>query len=411
MKAERPLRVHIAGCGPAGLSAALFLHRAGHQVRLFDQLEQPRPIGSGLVLQPTGRAVLCALGLEAAALALGHPISRMLGTLANGRVVLDVSYHTGAGAAGDNFGLAIHRGALFGILHRAVEAAGIPVVTGWRIARVEQNAESACLIGVDGQRSSAAELVVDAMGLRSPMSQAGPDVALPYGAFWATLDWVEGQTPRDLLVQRYERSHRMAGVLPLGRERETGREKAAFFWSIRNDAVADWCSAGLSAWKNQVLSFWPEAAPYVTQVNDAAQLTYARYAQHTPRTPINGRVVRIGDSAHCTSPQLGQGANMALLDAAALAYGLARCGDVASALDAYRTARRLHVALYQGVSRIFTPFYQSSSRALPPLRDYIMQPLSQLWPMPHLLGKLVRGEIGDPLGRVGLGQTFGGSDV
>ena len=56
--------IAIAGCGPAGLAAALLLHRQGHRVTLFERFEEPRPIGSGLMIQPSGLAVLDALGLE-----------------------------------------------------------------------------------------------------------------------------------------------------------------------------------------------------------------------------------------------------------------------------------------------------------------------------------------------------------
>lgn len=50
----RGLDIAIAGCGPCGLAAALLLHRAGHHVTLFERFDTPRPIGSGLMLQPTG---------------------------------------------------------------------------------------------------------------------------------------------------------------------------------------------------------------------------------------------------------------------------------------------------------------------------------------------------------------------
>lgn len=406
MSGRRPFRIIIAGCGPAGLSAALFLARAGHSVQLYDQLERPQPLGSGLVLQPTGRAVLGALGLEAEAIDLGNPLHKMWGTLRNGRVVLDVSYHTGQGPAGGDYGLAMHRGALFDLLYRAVLAQGIPIETHWRASGARQDSDCVRLTGADGRETPAADLLVDAMGLRSPLSEVGPNAALPYGALWATLDWVEGLTPREMLVQRYERCHRMAGVINIGRARETGREQAAFFWSIRNDAVDAWQQAGLEAWKRDVLSLWPEVAPYLDQIRDSAELTYARYAHFTPATPLNGRIVRLGDSAHCTSPQLGQGANMALIDAAALAHGLAQGADLPAALEIYRSARRLHVALYQAISKVFTPFYQSSSRLLPPIRDFVLQPASRIWPAPHLLGMLARGEIGDPLGRVGLAAVW-----
>ncbi|RWF75469.1 MAG: FAD-dependent oxidoreductase [Mesorhizobium sp.] len=57
------LDIAIAGAGPAGLAAALYLKRAGHQVTIFERFGAPKPVGSGLILQPTV-TVLADLGLQ-----------------------------------------------------------------------------------------------------------------------------------------------------------------------------------------------------------------------------------------------------------------------------------------------------------------------------------------------------------
>jgi 2-polyprenyl-6-methoxyphenol hydroxylase-like FAD-dependent oxidoreductase len=48
-----------------------FLSEGGHEVTIFERFAEPRPLGAGLLLQPTGLAVLRALGLEQSALAQG----------------------------------------------------------------------------------------------------------------------------------------------------------------------------------------------------------------------------------------------------------------------------------------------------------------------------------------------------
>ena len=45
---------------------------------------------------------------------------------------------------------------------------------------------------------------------------------------------------------------------------------------------------------------------------------------------------------------------------------------------AYARLRRLHVRLYQALSVVFTPFYQSDSLLLPLIRDQFVAPLSRL---------------------------------
>src|SRR3954469_5616145 len=154
--------IAIAGAGPAGLAAALSLHRDGHRVRIFERFETARPIGSGLIIQPTGQAVLQALGLLGTLNALGQPLDRLIGHDAkSGRVVLDMRY---AALPGLGRGLGVHRAALFNVLHDAVVAAGIPVATGMGVT------------GMDGRhllfgarREGPFDLVVDALGASSPL--------------------------------------------------------------------------------------------------------------------------------------------------------------------------------------------------------------------------------------------------
>ena len=62
-------------------------------------------------------------------------------------------------------------------------------------------------------------------------------------------------------------------------------------------------------------------------------MTLARYGHHTLWRPFSDRLAIIGDAAHSTSPQLGQGVNMGLLDAQALTVALRTRDDLSSALS------------------------------------------------------------------------------
>ena len=84
----------------------------------------------------------------------------------------------------------------------------------------------------------------------------------------------------------------------------------------------------------------------------------------------------LGDCAHATSPQLGQGANLALVDAWQLAQSLEYSdGDVTRAIKHYDTARRWRLWFYQLNSRMLTPVFQSNSRVIGTARDVFMGPL------------------------------------
>lgn len=94
---------------------------------------------------------------------------------------------------------------------------------------------------------------------------------------------------------------------------------------------------------------------------------------------------------------------MAVLDAFALAQGLRGGGDVSDGLRRAIALRRSHIRLYQLLSRVLTPVYQSDSRLIPLLRDRLVGPLSKVRPFPWLQAALVSGLAGRPLDRLGIG--------
>ncbi|WP_438747671.1 FAD-dependent oxidoreductase [Pararhizobium sp. O133] len=400
----KQLKIGVAGAGPAGLAVALFLSRAGHSVEILERFDTPAPVGSGLLMQPTGLTVLAALGLSDTIHRLGNRIDRLHGADAvSGRTVLDVRYDAGSGG---RYGLAVQRAALFNTLHDAVIADGLPIRTGVMLASAEMLRERTVLKDADGAEIGDYDLVIDATGARSALvatSTAAPSVRdLTYGAFWATLDGAGAVYDRNALSQRYDKAKVMIGLLPAGRAMPEDKEQVAFFWSLKVADVEAVKTAGLDRWKSVIRGYWPDCLPFLDQIEDWDQLTLARYAHRTARPPFAGRLVFIGDSAHSTSPQLGQGANMALLDAAVLSHALATSSDIPSALSAYAAARRNHVRLFQFLSLAFTPFYQSDSRAIAWVRDRVVSTIARVPPMPGLLASIVAGTLIDPFKGTGL---------
>jgi salicylate hydroxylase len=392
----KPLNIAIAGCGPAGLAAAVLLERDGHRVTLFERFDTPRPIGSGLMIQPVGLAVLEAMGLGETLRAHGARIDRLHGC-AGRRTVLDVRY---AALGTDAFGVGVHRATLFAILQGAVAAAGIPIETGRTIRRAALASDGQRLLFQDGSTAGPFDLLVDALGVRSILTP--PDSrALRYGALWATLPMPPGLDGH-ALQQRYVAAHTMAGVLPIGRVPGQAVEQVAFFWSIRSDKLPKWRVAGLAPWKAEVAALWPEARPLLDAITDPAQITYASYTHRTLETPAEDALIHIGDAWHATSPQLGQGANMALLDAWALAKALRENDVLADALAATVTMRVRHVRRYQAMSHWLTPVYQSDGRVLPLLRDWLVGPFVHVWPISRIQAAMVAGTIGAPLTPLGL---------
>ena len=389
------LKIAIVGCGPAGLASALILDRFGYEPELFERIDTPKPIGSGIILQPTGLRILDELGLGTQIAAAGQRIDRMIGfSEPSHRLVLDVDY----GALGENqFGVAVHRNTLFTVLHNAVKARGLKISTGCEIK------DPGLLRNFD--------LVVDASGARSSLrDHATPPTRvrqLTYGAIWGNFSWPDAPFTSTQLEQRYVGAHTMIGVLPLGSGVDSAAPEAALFWSLPNNQYQAWRDDGLDIWKSQVLHVWPEVSVILDQVESPEQMSMARYAHHTMRQPYSDKMVFIGDAAHATSPQLGQGANMALLDAWALGNALNCCEHPAGALRYYAASRRWHVRGFQVASLMLTPFYQSNSRVLAGLRDFSFDFMSRMPGCRNIVAGLISGLLGDPLGKIGLTKESG----
>jgi 2-polyprenyl-6-methoxyphenol hydroxylase-like FAD-dependent oxidoreductase len=388
------LDIAVAGAGIGGLATAIFLARAGHTVHIFDQFDAPKPIGSGLMLQRTGLTVLEQLTLRADIDALGSKIDRLWGLVSQtGRPVLDVQYKK---LSANLYGLGLQRSVLFDALLRKAKASGVTLSPSTKI--VYASAQDGTLKVESGAMLGPFDLVIDALGVRSPLTRQ-PKKDLPYGALWTTLPWPEGGSfESTALEQRYEKSHKMAGVMASGRTRPGGPTSLTYFWSIRGDREAAWRAASLDEWKAEAEALWPDTRILLDQIDDHDQLTFAHYRHRTHPHPVSGaKLVHIGDAWHAASPQLGQGANMALLDAYALAKSLEDNAEMSDALKQYKRLRSFHVSIYQLMTWLFTPVYQGDSDVLPFLRDRLAAPLSRVWPAPKFLASMVSGAIGSPL--------------
>lgn len=388
------MKIAICGCGIGGISAAIFARRIGFAVTLFDQFDAPEPVGSGLVIQPAGLRVLEQLGAADTAVSKGAKGFHMIGhEVKSGRRVLDVSYGV---KGGESFGLGIHRASLFNALMDVAKSEGIVVTGQHRVVSTHASDQGRFVTFENGETVGPFDLVVDTMGAGSPISKL-ISKPLPYGAIWGTVDWPDHCTLQyDCLQQRYRRASNMIGVLPVGSLPGETTRKAAIFWSIPRSEIEAWQKAPIQEWKDSAVNLWPELAPFTDQITDHAQMTPAVYTHGSLRTPYGDRIVHIGDAAHRASPQLGQGANMALLDAAALM----RCLEalpLEHALPKYVRVRRWHTNTYQAMSWAFTPMYQSNNRALPILRDYVLGPLSKVPPVPAILTRLVKGTLINPM--------------
>lgn len=377
--------IAVVGAGIAGLASAIMLSRRGYRVVVYERFETPRAIGSGLMIQPTGQVALERLGLRRELAVVGHRIDRLHGVTAKGTIIFDLAY---GDLDGDLHALAVHRAALHRVLWTGFERSGARLETGRTIAAVEMGSDGrAALIDAQGQSLASADLIIDASGARSSLRSWVSDRQMrpfTYGAVWATVPDI-GIAP-GALAQRYAAARVMVGYLPLGRIAAEGPPLAAFFWSLKPESHAAWRSR-FDGWRQEVETLWPELRTILHGFDGPDDLTLASYTHFTASRQSRANVVLIGDAAHTTSPQLGQGANQGLIDAVVLADALDRSRDLAAGLALFARVRRRHVRFYQYASAIMTPFFQSDSGVLARLRDITFDRMKIV---PYLRREMVR---------------------
>jgi 2-polyprenyl-6-methoxyphenol hydroxylase-like FAD-dependent oxidoreductase len=381
---NRSLDIAIVGYGTAGQSLAVLLSRDGHRVQVFERAPRPGPVGAGFLLQPSGLQVLWRMGLLPQVLAHGAVVRRLYGETPCGRAVMDMRY---AGLDARLHGVGMQRGALFSLLDAAWER-GDALHVDRCIGAIDDGLRR--VRDQHGQWHGPFDLVVATDGaasaLRAQVRGTRLDRPYPWGALWCLL--TAGDWPfADELRQRYVAARRMIGLLPVGTRPGDAVPRLSFFWSLPCDGFGAWERAGLEPWFDEIGQLWPEARQRLQDIAQPSHLARASYRDAVMDRWYRGRLVLAGDAAHSMSPQLGQGVNMALLDALALRDALRGQADVDAALARYQAARQAHVRLYQFWSRWLTPLFQSDRDWIAHARDLLFRPLGR---MPGGRGHMLR---------------------
>ena len=328
----------------------------------------------------------------------GARIDGILARTVGERRVLDLAY----GDLDDSlFGVGLHRDVLQNVLRKKLdEADNVEVrhgcdVIGARVPGMLQNnkpePEGSFLEMADGSVEGPFDLVVSAGGRSGVLRRAAKaqghqswEKWYKYGCLWAILPdrvgFLEGR--KNTLTQRVNGCEKMLGFLPTGRRGYVGAEGddpqlISLFWSLEMSKANAVREAGIDAWKEEVLSFEPSAEGLIDQITSFDDLIEAYYSNVVmPRMRYGSAAVFVGDEAHACSPQLGQGANLGLVDAWMLSESLKEANwDVTAALHAFDSKRRWRLRFYQLNSMLLTPVFQSNSKVMGVLRDTFMGPM------------------------------------
>ncbi|EYD73753.1 FAD-dependent oxidoreductase [Limimaricola hongkongensis] len=321
-----PRRIAVAGAGIGGLTAALCLARAGHDVTIYERAPALREIGAGLQITPNGAAVLERMGLgpalDAAAIR-AHAVCPTDGR--SGRAI--ARFALDGGSYPYRF---MHRAALVDLLAEAAQAAGARIVTGCRVTGADP---ARGRLDVDAGPPVEAELIVAADGLRSvlrPLIAPGAPAFTGQVAWRAVID--DFQAPPEARIWMLPGRHVVTYPLPGGRLNLV---------AVREQA--DWAPEG---WDHaddpaRLRAVFGDAAPDLRDILGRIEQVrlWGLFRHPVPARWHAGRLALLGDAAHPTLPFLAQGANLAIEDGWVLARMLDAPGGLDAALERYGQAR------------------------------------------------------------------------
>ncbi len=326
-------KVIIIGGGIGGLTLARALAEHGVEATVYEQSTELREVGAGISLWSNAMAVLDAIGYGAQLAELGpvvrygelvSPAGKVLGSYEVTDVLRDAPVNTPPRV--------VHRGTLLQMLADGVDAAH--VVTGTRCESVDWSAERPVVTFEDGTADSA-DLVVGADGIWSKVRASlwGEEPARYSGEYCF----------RGIVSDVDNDAHALRELQGRGRRFGLGAvaERQAYWWATwRTDEGFELAREDYKAFLGEKFSGWPLGIPEYIVATDPKAIHMDALYDRPPRAMWSrGAVTLLGDAAHPTTPNLGQGGCMAIEDAGVLAEVLAGADTLGAALARYESLR------------------------------------------------------------------------
>jgi 5-methylphenazine-1-carboxylate 1-monooxygenase len=348
------MNVIVVGAGIGGLTAALSLHAAGMDVRVYESVGNMKALGFGINLQPNAARELIELGLGDALAETAIETARLGYYNKLGQLIWSEPRGRAAGYAWPQY--AIERGDLQMILLNAVRArigAG-NIFTGHHLVSFEQDgtgvnahfiergsgqalppARSDVLIGCDGIHSTVRAQLYPGEG-----PPVGSGRVHCRGAVEAE-PFLGGRTHATMGF-----SDQRAVIYPISRK-AADRGCSRLSWVVVVPALVS--NANL-AWGRKVTNdlvvepfkdwnfTWLNFVGLIRQTADIYEYPEAD-RDPLPRWSF-GRVTLLGDAAHPMRPVGAQAGSQAVIDARVLAFALAKAATPERALEQYDAHRR-----------------------------------------------------------------------
>jgi 2-polyprenyl-6-methoxyphenol hydroxylase-like FAD-dependent oxidoreductase len=329
------MKAIIIGGGIGGLTTAIALKQQGIDFEIYEAAPELKPVGAGIVMASNAMQVFQRLGIEKKIMAAGLEVQKAVGVDDKFKVIsgLDVK-----GKVAPRYGIgsyAIHRGRLQQALLSEID--GSKVYLNKRLERVEQGDSKVKVFFQDGT-SVEGDIVIGADGIKSAVRKnIFGDLPLRYSGQTCWRGMAKFNLPTDRKGNSYEmwgpKKGFRFGFAP------TAPDEVYFFTTFfTSEGGRD---AGPN--KEKLVQLFAPFGDLPRQIIEATPEENIIRSDIHDLAPIpqwwKGRVVLLGDAAHATTPNLGQGGCQAVEDALALAQSLKQAGNHENAFKQFQSIR------------------------------------------------------------------------
>jgi len=347
---SRKYRIGIVGCGVAGAASALFLARDGHDVTIVEQAPVLGAAGAGILLQKSGQTILQHLGLRQQVLQHAAPLVELYARQFSGSTLIRTRY---ADYGPECCAYGVHRGMLFSALHAELGKLGVPVATGCVSVAREIDSQGVWVRDSCQSRHGPFDFLLVANGSRSRMREACGMRAHSWKYAHGTLWFIAPLKVPGRLLQVVRGNRQLFGLMPMG------DGLCTMYWGLPERDYPALHKRGLMALKQEILSFAPESEPVLELITEMQQLHYTSYRHVWMPRWFDRTTLFLGDAAHSMSPHLGQGMNLALVDAYRFSGCLRESSTPHAAFYAFRHKQRAYLRYYALLTFALSPFFQS----------------------------------------------------
>ena len=309
----------ILGGGIGGLSLAVAMQRKGLHAIVYEAAPAFKPLGAGLGLAANAVKAYEDIGIDQEVVGAGKKLKHAFGKEQNGKVISQTNIEELTSLFGVQNSFTIHRADLHNILAGLLKPDTLQF--GKAATAFTQNDAGISITFADGTIAEADYLIaadgIHSVVRRKLLPQASPRYS-GYTCWRAVIDVLPEGMNMEEMSETWGKGRRF-GVVPLTNNR--------IYWFATLNAKANdpaMCDAGVKDLARFFNKFhFP--IPQILELTKDDQLIWGDIIDLKPIKHFAfGRVVLIGDAAHATTPNLGQGACMAIEDAATLANCLAR---------------------------------------------------------------------------------------